>query len=28
LAEELLAIEENLARSDWRAGIGAFGGKI
>jgi len=26
LAEELLAIEENLARSDWRAGIGAFGG--
>jgi enoyl-CoA hydratase len=25
LAEELLAIEENLARSDWRAGIGAFG---
>lgn len=26
LAEELLAIEENLARSDWRAGIGTFGG--
>jgi enoyl-CoA hydratase len=26
LAEELLAIEENLARSDWRAGIGDFGG--
>ncbi|SDC97373.1 enoyl-CoA hydratase [Cupriavidus sp. YR651] len=25
LAEELLAIEENLARSDWRSGIGAFG---
>ncbi|WP_423199328.1 MULTISPECIES: enoyl-CoA hydratase/isomerase family protein [unclassified Cupriavidus] len=27
LAEELLAIEENLSRSDWRAGIGAFGDK-
>lgn len=26
LAEELLAIEENLARADWRAGIGGFGG--
>ncbi|KJK20806.1 enoyl-CoA hydratase [Burkholderiaceae bacterium 16] len=26
LAEELLAIEENLVRSDWRSGIGAFGG--
>jgi enoyl-CoA hydratase len=26
LAEELLAIEENLARSDWRSGITAFGG--
>lgn len=26
LAEELLAIDENLAGSDWRAGIGAFGG--
>ena len=25
LAEELLAIEENLARSDWRSGIGTFG---
>lgn len=25
LAEELLAIEENLARSDWRSGIGSFG---
>jgi enoyl-CoA hydratase len=25
LAEELLAIEENLARTDWRAGIGGFG---
>ncbi|WP_043462347.1 enoyl-CoA hydratase/isomerase family protein [Azohydromonas australica] len=27
LAEELLAIEENLARTDWRAGIGGFGDK-
>lgn len=26
LAEELLAIEENLARTDWRAGISEFGG--
>jgi enoyl-CoA hydratase len=25
LAEELLAIEENLTRSDWRSGIGGFG---
>lgn len=25
LATELLAIEENLARGDWRAGIGSFG---
>lgn len=27
LATELLAIEENLARADWRATIGKFGGK-
>jgi enoyl-CoA hydratase len=27
LATELLAIEENLAAADWRAGIAGFGGK-
>jgi enoyl-CoA hydratase len=27
LATELLAIEENLAAGDWRAGIAGFGGK-